>query len=202
VLDLRESKPAYAYRERKQIAFATLGSLGDLHPCLALGRELRLRGHGVRMITTEFYRERVERAGFKFCPMRPNWDPTSPALIAQCEELKSGPEILIRKLVLPHIRAAYQDLLAALEGVDLMLAGELVYAAPLVAEKLSLRWASVILSPCSFFSAHDPSVLVNAPWMMNVRKAGWWAYRVSLNARGWGRDTGGILYGHCVKRRD
>ena len=53
-----------------------------------------------------------------------------------------------------------------------MIAGELNFAAPLVAEKLGLRWASATLSPASFVSAHDPSVLVNVPWLIHLRKAG------------------------------
>ena len=163
------------------IAFVTLGSLGDLNPCLALGQELSRRGHNVKIVTTEFYRPKVERLGLDFYPMRPNWDPTAPDLIAQCDDLKRGPEILFRKVILPHLRDTYNDLLAAMHDVDLMVAGELVYAAPLVAEKLGLRWASLILSPCSFLSSHDPSVLVNAPWMKSVRRTGVWPYRALLN---------------------
>ncbi len=112
--------------------------------------------------------------------MRPDWDPTEPDLIGQCEDFRNGPKILFRKLILPHLRSTYDDLLAAVDGADLMIAGELVYAAPLVAEKLGMRWVSMILSPCSFFSAHDPSMLVNAPWMMKVRKAGRISYRLLL----------------------
>jgi rhamnosyltransferase subunit B len=166
----------------RHIAFATLGSLGDLHPCLALATELKRRGHSLRIITTEFYRKKVEQAGIEFCPMRPDWDPTDPDLIGQCDDLKRGPEILIRKMILPHLRPSYDDLLAAADGADLMLAGELGYAAPLVAEKLALRWASIILSPSSFFSADDPSVLVPAPWMMSVRKLGRLPYSFLMNA--------------------
>ena len=167
--------------QRRTIAFATLGSLGDLHPCLALGEELKRRRHRIRIITTEFYRAKVQRLGFEFCPMRPDWDPTASHLIAQCESLRNGPEVLFRRLILPHLRDTYDDLLGAVNGVDLMLAGELVYAAPLVAEKLGIRWASVILSPCSFFSARDPSVLVNAPWMTSLRRLGWAPYRAALD---------------------
>ena len=61
-----------------------------------------------------------------------------------------------------------------------MIAGELVYAAPLVAEKLSLRWVSGILSPFSFFSSYDPSVLVNVPSLIHLRKVGWRTYRAGL----------------------
>jgi UDP:flavonoid glycosyltransferase YjiC (YdhE family) len=81
---------------------------------------------------------------------------------------------------LPHLRTTYDDLLAAAVGADLMIAGELVYAAPLVAEKLGLRWASVILSPTSFFSAHDPSLLVNIPNVYRLRRAGWIINRTIL----------------------
>jgi rhamnosyltransferase subunit B len=147
----------------KRIVIATIGSLGDLHPCLALGLELKRRGHRVTIASTEYYRGKVEELGIEFHSIRPNWDPTDQELIRQCENLRQGPEILYRKLVLPALRATYDDLISAAAGADLMIAGELVYAAPLVAEKLSLRWVSAILSPFSFFSSHDPSVLVNAP---------------------------------------
>lgn len=163
------------------MAFVTLGSLGDLHPCLALGVELKRCGYDVRIITTEFYRNRIEGLGLDFRAIRPDWDPTSTALIKQCDDLKKGPEILFRRVILPHLRHTYEDLLLAIEGVDLMVAGELVYAAPLVAEKLGLRWASLILSPCSFFSVYDPPLMVNAPWMLGVRRAGVFPYRALFN---------------------
>jgi UDP:flavonoid glycosyltransferase YjiC (YdhE family) len=165
----------------KRIVITTIGSLGDLHPCLALGLELRRRGHRVTIASTEYYRGKVEELGIEFHPIRPNWDPTDQELIRQCENLRRGPEILYRKLVLPELRATYDDLISVAAGADLVIAGELVYATPLVAEKLSLRWVSGILSPFSFFSSYDPSVLVNAPNLIHLRKLGWRAYRAGLN---------------------
>jgi len=164
-----------------RIVIATIGSLGDLHPCLALGLELGRRGHRVTIASTEYYRGKVEELGIEFHSIRPNWDPTDQELIRQCENLRRGPEILYRKLVLPELRATYDDLISVAAGADLMIAGELVYAAPLVAEKLSLRWVSAILSPFSFFSSYDPSILVNAPSLIHLRKMGWRAYRAGLN---------------------
>jgi rhamnosyltransferase subunit B len=164
-----------------KILLATLGSLGDLHPCLAIAMELKKRGHVVTIASTPVYREKVEDLGIAFHPMRPDWDPTDPALIGQCEDLRTGPEILFRRMILPHLRDTYSDLMLAAKEADLMLAGELVFAAPLVAEKLALPWASLILSPCSFFSSHDPSVIVTIPSLIHLRKAGWRAYRAGLN---------------------
>jgi rhamnosyltransferase subunit B len=165
----------------KRIVITTIGSLGDLHPCLALGLELRRRGHRVTIASTEYYRGKVEELGIEFHPIRPNWDPTDQELIRQCENLRRGPEILYRKLVLPELRATYDDLISVAAGADLVIAGELVYATPLVAEKLSLRWVSGILSPFSFFSSYDPSVLVNAPNLIHLRKLGRRAYRAGLD---------------------
>jgi rhamnosyltransferase subunit B len=165
----------------QRVLFATIGSLGDLHPCLALGLELRRRGHSVTIASTEFYRAKVEALGLGFHAMRPHWNPGDQELIRQCEDLKTGPEVLFRKLILPHLRDTYDDLLAAASRADLMIAGELVYAAPLVAEKLCLRWISAILSPCSFFSSRDPSLLVNAPGLIHLRRLGWPVYRAGLN---------------------
>src|SRR5579859_936556 len=157
----------------KRILFASIGSLGDLHPCIALALELRRRGHRVTIASTLFYRQDVEALGFEFAPLRPDWDPTDKDLIARCENLRRGPEVLFRDVILPHIGDTYADLMLAASDADLMIAGELNFAAPLVAEKLGLPWASMILSPCSFFSAHDPSFLVNAPYLIRLRSAGW-----------------------------
>jgi rhamnosyltransferase subunit B len=165
----------------KRILIATIGSLGDLHPCLALGLELGRRGHRVTIASTEFYRSKVEELGIEFRSIRPNWNPTDRELIRQCEDLKRGPEVLYRKLILPELRGTYDDLISVAASADLMIAGELVYAAPLVAEKLSLRWVSAILSPFSFFSSHDPSILVSLPSLIHLRKVGWRAHRAGLN---------------------
>ena len=156
----------------KRIVIATIGSLGDLHPCLALAHELSRRGHCVTIASNAYYRSKVEELGIEFHSIRPNWDPTDPDLIRQCEDLKRGLEVLYRKLILPELRGTYDDLISVAASADLMIAGELVYAAPLVAEKLSLPWVSEILSPLSFFSSHDPSLLVSLPSLIYLRKAG------------------------------
>jgi UDP:flavonoid glycosyltransferase YjiC (YdhE family) len=80
------------------------------------------------------------------------------------------------------LKDTYDDLLNAACGTDLMIAGEVNLAAPLVAEKRRRPWVSAILSPASFISAYDPSHLVNVPWLFHVRKAGPHIYRAVLNA--------------------
>ena len=148
---------------------ATLGSLGDLHPVIAIGLELRQRGHTVWFCASASYRSRIESLGFEFYPLRPDITPENPAtapVIKEIMEPKRGTERLLRGFVFPVLRATYEDLMRAVAangGADLMVCGELVYPAPLVAEKTGVRWATYITSPMSFFSAYDLPVLPPYP---------------------------------------
>ena len=155
----------------KRIVLATLGSLGDLHPLLGLALELRARGHDVVMATSDFYRPRIENAGFEFAPLRPLASPEDAHLVRQVMDPKTGPEFLFRTLLLPHLRSMYEDLLAASHRADFLVAGEIVFAARLVAETTGLPWAGAILAPVSFFSAHDPAVIPLLPFATHLVRA-------------------------------
>ena len=165
-------KPLREHAASRHILMATLGSLGDLHPMLALALELKRRGNRITIASTAFYRDKVEKLDLGFHPLRPDWDPTNHELIRKCEDLKRGPEVLFRELVLPYLRETTYDLIEAATGADLMVASEMVFGAPLLAEKLGMRWVSTILSPCSFVSVHDPSLMVNVPAVYKLRRAG------------------------------
>ena len=47
----------------KRIVFATFGSLGDLHPYIAIALELKRLGHRPLLATTDIHREAVDSAG-------------------------------------------------------------------------------------------------------------------------------------------
>jgi len=146
----------------KRIVLATIGSLGDLHPMIALAIELQRRGHKTTIATIEAYRQKIESIGIGFHAIRPSGSPDDPELVRQVMDLKKGPEFLIRQVLMPHLRDMYDDLMGIAPENDFMVSGEIVFAAPIVAEKINLRWASVTLAPSSFFSVYDPPVL--APW--------------------------------------
>jgi UDP:flavonoid glycosyltransferase YjiC (YdhE family) len=142
----------------KRVLLATIGSLGDLHPMLALALGLRERGHRPSVAATDLYRAKVEGLGLEFRPLRPHTGAQDPEVMRVVMDMRRGPEFLLRKLILSALADTYDDLLAAAAGADLMIAGEIVFAAPLVAEKLRMPWVSAILSPFSFYSTYDPPV--------------------------------------------
>jgi rhamnosyltransferase subunit B len=163
----------------RRIVFATFGSLGDLHPYIAVGRELIRRGHRPLVATFEEYRENVESAGIGFAPMRPGMaqfgDRT--AMMEKLVDPWRGPELMVRGMFMPHLRESYEDLEGACRGADLLVTHPLTFAGPLLAQKTGLAWASSALSPMTQFSAIDPPLFPAASWMRWARKLGVAPYR-------------------------
>jgi rhamnosyltransferase subunit B len=164
-----------AYKDRrmdpKKIVITTFGSLGDLHPYLAIALGLKQRGHRVTIATNAFYQSKVESEGIGFHAIRPDLSPDS-ATLRLAMDAKTGTRYVLGKMILPHLRASYEDLTAAVGGADLLITHPITYAGPLVAEKLGIRWVSTVLAPISFVSAYDPAVPPQAPWLATLRVLG------------------------------
>src|SRR6516162_9598573 len=98
-----------------------MGSLGDLHPYIAIARELKARGHETIVATGECYRQKIEGLGIGFSPVRPDsaWI-ADPDKMARYMHLRLGLVRLAREIFLPSLRDAYADTLAAADGADLL----------------------------------------------------------------------------------
>lgn len=149
-----------------RIVFNTFGTLGDLHPMLALATELRRRGHDCVFAVPEVFRLVLDPLNFRVYPLPPNLDPNDAARAADLMDLRRGTERLLREVLFPVLPETVRRLRAAVEdegGADLLISSDLAYAAPIVAELTGIRWASVALAPLSFFSRYDPPALLHFP---------------------------------------
>lgn len=155
-----------------KIVIAPYGSLGDLHPLLALAIELRRRGHDIKICTLEVYREKIDALGFQFFPLRPDVNPDDRELAREMMDAKSGTEKLLREILIPNIRPMYEDLTKVVNGADLLISGEVVFAAASVVEKTGIKWITTSLAPGSFMSPHDPIVPPTAQWLRHFRFLG------------------------------
>ena len=142
-----------------RILLCALGSLGDLHPFLALGQHLQARGHRVKVASLERYQPTICELGFDFAPIRAFVDMEDKAELQRIMHLRKGSEYLIRDVVFRHVHEVYADVLAATDDVDMVLTGEILYVAQLAAEVKGLPWGFCALSPISFFSLADVSLL-------------------------------------------
>src|SRR5262249_22426927 len=114
--------------------------------------------------TGECHRPKIEPLGIGFRRVRPNsnWV-TEPEVLRRIMHPRWGLARVIREVLLPVLRQTYEDMLAATEGADLLVAMQANYAGRLVAERRGLRWASAIHMPIGFLSAYDPPPLPGFP---------------------------------------
>ena len=171
----------------------TFGSLGDLHPYIAVGLGLKERGHRVTIATSGDYRAKVEGEGLHFHPVRPDisaltWNPEE---LARAFHPRKGTEYVMRRMMLPYLEQSYEDLREIAQEADLIVGHPIAFATPIVAEELGKRWISVALQPALMLSAFDPPSISGLPFLENFR--GWgpafWTrfWRLGKRiARGWG----------------
>ncbi|HXR77031.1 MAG TPA: glycosyltransferase [Bryobacteraceae bacterium] len=141
-----------------RIVFTTFGSLGDLHPYLAIAIEMKRRGYDAVIASTNLYREKVESEGIQFASVRPDLENFGDRseMVAKVMHAHRGPEFLFREMLMPALRDSLEDVMAAAEGADLLVSHIAMFATPIVAELLKKRWISIALQPAIFFSATDP----------------------------------------------
>ena len=176
----------------QRILLTTFGSLGDLHPYIALAQALQQRGHRPVLATIDRYRNAVESTGVAFAPIRPGEAelPDMDALMPRLFEPLRGPEFLVRTLIMAHVREAHADLSRLAAQADVLVTHPLAVTGPLIAEQTGIPWVSSVLAPMSLLSAHDPPLFPPAPWMRSVRKLGVAPYRalfglMKLMTRSW-----------------
>jgi UDP:flavonoid glycosyltransferase YjiC (YdhE family) len=174
----------------RKIILATVGSLGDLHPFLALARSLQRRGFEPVIASYAEYREKVETAGVRFYPIRPSIADLERDLGVDKAELVrraiADQRYLFRKLVFPYLSMSYEDMTVAVDGAGLVLASSLAFTARFAAQKQSVPWIGIVLQPMLFLSAFDPPVLLGGEWFTSaLRRIGprAWTYILSLARR-------------------
>ena len=125
------SARARATHVKGRIVLTAIGSLGDLHPYIAIALGLKARGHDAVLATSECYRQKIEALGLTFRSIRPDSDWVSdPDSMRRFMHRRWGLLRIGRDWVLPVLRDSYEDILAATKGADLLVTHPLTaYAA-------------------------------------------------------------------------
>ena len=160
-----------------RILFSTMGSLGDLHPYLAVAKGLLERGHSAVIATNGEHRQSVENAGVEFVETTSmvnvqGDDPAAVERMLAALTTRGGEEFLVRELVMPQLRETYQVVMEAASGVDLLVSQTLGMTVPIVAEQRRLPWVATLLTPMLFMSTYDPPLIPAAAWLFRLRRLG------------------------------
>jgi rhamnosyltransferase subunit B len=157
-----------------KILFSTFGSLGDIHPYLALALEAKARGHSPIIATSAHYGEKIEALGIEFRAVAPDLPPETEVapLIKRVMNERDGPRFLFQELLAPSIETQFAELLLASEDADVLITHPAAMAGPLVARHLKKKWLSSVLAPISLWSRRDPGVPPTQPHLDRLRVLG------------------------------
>jgi UDP:flavonoid glycosyltransferase YjiC (YdhE family) len=129
-----------------------VGSSGDVHPFIGIGRTLRARGHDVMILTAEPFRATCERAGLRFVQLHSQ---------AEFDEMTKHPDLwhgrkgltLILRKVASVLRAHYELISSVYEpGRTVLVAHALAFAARVFEDVRQAPGATIHLAPSIFRS--------------------------------------------------
>jgi UDP:flavonoid glycosyltransferase YjiC (YdhE family) len=162
---------------RPRIGLVVWGSLGDLHPFLAVALRLRAMGFEPVIATHEDYRAKVEAEGLQFHAVRPSFADIERAFGADratvTRRLLERPLALFETAIFPFLRQSFDDVSELLSDTRWLVICSPAIGARMAAEARGVPWLAGVLQPMMFLSAHDPPALPPLEWLEPwLRRAG------------------------------
>jgi rhamnosyltransferase subunit B len=138
-----------------RIILPTIGSSGDVHPVIGLGRALRARGHEVAVVTNELFSGQVRASGLEFVQLGTRAGAEALMGDPRLWNLWRGFGVIAEGAILPNIRPLY-EIIAERRGPSTVVAATtLCLGARVAQEKLGVPTASIHLQPGVFRSLVD-----------------------------------------------
>ncbi len=138
----------------------SIGSTGDINPFIALGLELKRRGHDPLLVVNPYFKETVEAAGLAFEPLgeyvsAADFAIDMPAAFGRFW----GPLVVFRRLFVPVVPEMVETIRSAAvrHKSEVLIGHHVSLGLPWVAHELGLPWATCVLSPATLISLEDPS---------------------------------------------
>jgi len=162
-----------------RIIMTPVGSSGDVHPFVGIGRSLAARGHDVIVFTAGPFREIVQKAGLVF---------EQSASVEEYDAVSSHPDIwhprrglqLVLNLVASNLRAAYERLKELHRPGDTILVGHsLSFFTRVFEEVHQVPAATIHLAPSIFRSDFNQPAYApgrdGSSWPIWLKRSLWWS---------------------------
>jgi UDP:flavonoid glycosyltransferase YjiC (YdhE family) len=143
-----------------RVVLASIGSLGDLHPFIAIGLSLKAMGVSVVLAVPADGVAKARAAGLDAMPILPSYASICERLgMTQAEvagRIIADTNFVIDEILMPSLAHSVASLDALAAGADVMAGSIFTFAAGIVAEKQCLPFVPVILQPMTLFSTFQP----------------------------------------------
>lgn len=148
------------------VLLVTVGSAGDVHPFVGIGRALKERGHRVTVATNDYFEPVVREAGLEFAGISPRETYLAVQSNPDIWHPLKGFKILIKDCFLPLTRPVY-ELVAGLNPRETVVVSSFYsFGARVGYEKFKFPFVSLHLQPACFTSAHKPAAGMPMPdWL-------------------------------------
>jgi rhamnosyltransferase subunit B len=144
-----------ALGDPRHVVLSTIGSAGDVHPFVAIGRELRRRGHRVTLVTNAYFEPLAAQAGLDFVPLGAADDYLNAIEDPELWDSRNGFRVLARRVLVPAIRPLYRILSGLLDPSTILVSQGQAFGAHLAHEKHGVPFVTIQLQPAAFRSSHD-----------------------------------------------
>jgi UDP:flavonoid glycosyltransferase YjiC (YdhE family) len=160
-----------------------VGSSGDVHPYVGIGRRLRERGHAVTLFAAEPHRRTVEGAGLEFVSVFTEHDYEAathdPDLWHPTRSFKT-----VARLLLLGLESSWRELAARyVPGKSFLVGHALAFATRSFEEKVGAPAATLQLAPSSLRSAFQvpalPGVVDVSRLPLALKRTLWWLIDVT-----------------------
>ena len=142
------------------VVLATVGTLGDLHPFLALGQALQARGHRAIIAGPGDHAAHATRAGIEAVTISPDYDTICARIGGDKADVTAriiaSQRRLFEELIFRDLSASVRRLSRVCANADAIVASTFVPAAAIVAERRRVPLISAVLQPMALLSPHDP----------------------------------------------
>lgn len=161
--------------KQPKVVLATVGSYGDLHPFIAVALELQARGVNAVIAATPDYREKIEREGIGFHPVRPDAATVQRVTGRVIEHLaaevtRHSAIFIFETFILPYMAEACADLETAMADADLVVVSSLAMPAQIMVDVLGKPSICAPLQPIVMMSAEDPPVVEEFTALPAIRR--------------------------------
>lgn len=143
-----------------RVVLATIGSLGDLHPFIAIGRALKEQGARVTLALPDDGLAKARGAGLDAASISPSYasvcDRLGMTQAEVAERVIADTSFVLDQILMPSLSASARALDEVADGADVLAGSIFSFAAGIVAEKRQLPFAAVVLQPMTLFSTYHP----------------------------------------------
>ena len=148
---------------RLRVLLPTIGSAGDVHPVLEIGRALQQRGHEATLVTNQSFEQQVRDAGLDFIAMGTVEEAEATIADDRLWHHIRGFECVVERAVLPNIARLYQIIREQWKPGAVVAASGFCFGAQIAQEKLRVPLATIHLQPAMLRSLVDAGMQGRIP---------------------------------------